>query len=306
MVPQEMGSMRTSRETKFSVNLFWTALIFIGFYIIVFLGSFLAFYSFWYALGIAVAMSGIAILLTIVGAKLHREQKLVEKEDTTKYRKLFNVAGGIVMASICWFFGPWFVFFVMAAFTYAYGLHEIVLCKLNTPIWFSDALAALGRQAEAENKMFLQPLSALVSFMIIIFLPSFLFYPLGTQAAKALVVIIFFIATIAWGIGDSLAYYFGTKYGKHKLPWNKQKSMEGSLAMAIFGIVLCFILLSPAIFNLFGFLTSFISELWYVLISIVTGFIAALIESLKLPLDDNFTTPTFTAIFLTLLIYLAI
>lgn len=299
----EPVQLRTSSETKFSINLIWTLTIFIGFYVILFVGFFLDLYSLWYPLGIAIIMSITAVLLTILGAKMQRQKEATTKEETTKFRKLFNVAGGVVMALICWFFGPWIVFFVMAAFTYAYGLHEIILCKLNTPIWFSDALTALGRQAEAEYKMFLQPLSALVSFMIIIFFPSTLFYSLGSDLMKGLVVIIFFIATILWGIGDSLAYYFGTRYGKHKLPWNKQKSAEGSLAMALFGVALSFIFLSPPILGIFGFTTAFLSIPWYILISIITGFFGAFIESLKLPLDDNFATPTFTAVLLSLLLF---
>ncbi len=294
---------RTSRETKFSTNFLWTAAIMIGYNLIVFIGYFLNLYSIEYTLAVAIGLTVPAIILTVIGTKMQRKKKIDEKEVSTIYRKLFNVAGGVVMAIICWIFGPWIVFFVMAGLVYAYGLHEIVLCKLDTPIWFSDALAALGRQAE-EKEMFLEPLSALVSFLIIIFIPTVLFQFLGNPQFWAPLVIIFIIATILWGIGDSLAYYFGTRYGNHKLPWNKKKSVEGSLAMAIFGVILALILLSAPIFNLFGLSTPLIGGIWWILLAILTGFFGAFIESLELPLNDNFTTPTFTAIFLSVLLFL--
>ncbi|NVM53654.1 MAG: hypothetical protein HWN66_08115 [Candidatus Helarchaeota archaeon] len=305
MTSTEPFPPRTSRETKFIINLLWTSLIIVGYNVIVFIGYFLnpPLYDFWYALAVALGLTIPAIILTIVGTKMQRKKKVAEEEASTLYRKLFNVAGGVVMAIICWIFGPWIVFFVMIGLLYAYGLHEIVLCKLDTPIWFSDALAALGRQAK-EKEVFWQPISALVSFVIIIFIPSLLFQFLGTPQFWAPVVIIFIISTIVWGIGDSLAYYVGTRYGNHKIPWNKQKSVEGSLAMAIIGILIALIFLSAPIFNLFGLTTPLVTGGWYVILAILAGFFGAFIESLKLPLDDNFTTPTFTAVFLSVVLFL--
>ena len=75
--------------------------------------------------------------------------------------------------------------------------------------------------------------------------------------------------------------------------------------MAIFGLIFTLIFLSAPIFSLFESAIT-IGGVWYVLISILTGFFGAFIESLNLPLDDNFTTPTFTAIFLAVLVYLAL
>jgi len=304
MTSEGSTAPRTSRETKFSVNFLWTSAVIIVYNLIVFVGYFLGLYhinpetSFWYTVAVSLGLTVPAIIITIIGTKMQREKKVDEKEASTLYRKLFNIAGGLVMAILCLIFGPWIVFFVMTGLLSAFGLHEFVLVKLNTRIWFSDALAALGRQAE-EGEVFWKPISALVSFIIIILIPTVLFGIVG------LVVIIFIVATILWGVGDSLAYYFGTRYGKHKLPWNKKKSAEGSLAMAIIGIGLTLIFFSAPIFNLFGS-TIIIGGIWYVLISILTGFFGAFIESLKLPLDDNFTTPTFTAVFLAILVYLAI
>jgi len=72
------------------------------------------------------------------------------------------------------------------------------------------------------------------------------------------------------GISDAASTIIGKTLGKHKLPYNKNKSIEGSVAFFISAL--------PAWF--------FVGE-----IIIPIAFLAALVESLPLKIDDNITIP---------------
>lgn len=86
----------------------------------------------------------------------------------------------------------------------------------------------------------------------------------GNSAAAVSVILIL-------AIGDSLATYIGIYYGKHKLPWNSNKTIEGSLGFAIGSI--CSLLVFPAPITVFIII------------------LANVIESLPVRLDDNITLP---------------
>lgn len=96
----------------------------------------------------------------------------------------------------------------------------------------------------------------------------------------------------AWAImavGDASATVFGKKLGGPKLPWNREKTVFGSLSFIIFGTVACFFLMwyttrtgndqEPAGLLAIG------------LISFIAGLFGSVVESLRIPLDDNFTVP---------------
>ncbi|MCX7910345.1 MAG: SEC59/DGK1/VTE5 family protein [Endomicrobia bacterium] len=83
-------------------------------------------------------------------------------------------------------------------------------------------------------------------------------------------------------LGDSVAAIVGVVLGRVKLG-SRGKSLEGSLAF---------------------FLVAFICGLFFVRIehAFIASLLAAAIEFLPLPIDDNFVLPIFTAGFLTILI----
>lgn len=72
-------------------------------------------------------------------------------------------------------------------------------------------------------------------------------------------------------IGDPLATLFGLRYGKHKLLYNKRKSIEGSLVYFISSSLVGFIFI--------GFY------------SFIIGILGALIESVDIKIDDNLLVP---------------
>jgi dolichol kinase len=85
-------------------------------------------------------------------------------------------------------------------------------------------------------------------------------------------------------IGDSASTLVGRRWGKHKLPFNKFKSYEGSLAFLSVGF-LCSLTLLPIIPAFFGAIIGAITEAYS-------------------PIDDNIPIPIISALAMTLAIYL--
>jgi phytol kinase len=99
--------------------------------------------------------------------------------------------------------------------------------------------------------------------------------------------------------GDGVADIFGKKYGKKLLPWSKDKTWLGSIAMLIGGFVLSLIMLFIfSYFSIFkiNFPTIFIKLFIVVLLS-------TLIESISKSDVDNITVPI-TAILMGILVSL--
>ncbi|VVC01722.1 Uncharacterised protein [uncultured archaeon] len=89
------------------------------------------------------------------------------------------------------------------------------------------------------------------------------------------------IAAGIWlfGIGDGISTLVG-QHGKIKLPYNKRKTLEGSLAFFLSGLI-GYVFIGPLI--------------------IPAALLAAFIESLPLPIDDNLSIPVALTIMFLLL-----
>ena len=82
-------------------------------------------------------------------------------------------------------------------------------------------------------------------------------------------------AIVALAAGDSAATIFGI-LGSHRLPYNRRKTREGSLAFFVFSLPAC---------------------LFVGWIGIALAAIAAIVESLDTPVDDNLLIPVTAIIF---------
>ncbi len=99
------------------------------------------------------------------------------------------------------------------------------------------------------------------------------------------------VAAAGWAIlaaGDGAAGYVGARWGRRAIPWNRGKTVEGSLAFAVAaglfaGFVLVWMGRSPAA---------------AALLVAPTCLFAAFVESLPWRLDDNLTVPILSALFL--------
>ncbi|KAL5710081.1 farnesol kinase [Ranunculus cassubicifolius] len=88
--------------------------------------------------------------------------------------------------------------------------------------------------------------------------------------------------------GDGMADIIGRRFGKHKLPYNKDKSFMGSIAMVGFGFMACIGYM--LYFSAFGL----IDESWNLSLQFfIVSLASALVESLPISsdLDDNLTVP---------------
>jgi len=129
----------------------------------------------------------------------------------------------------------------------------------------------ITRNAASENELY-QVVLAPVYFAVGILL-TLLIFPTPASAA----------AIAIFALGDSTASIFGRFFARSSLPFNKDKSLEGSAA---------------------GFLFAFLAGLAFVSppLAAVGALIAMIIEYLPLPINDNLLIPLITGLALTLLL----
>jgi len=127
-------------------------------------------------------------------------------------------------------------------------------------------------------------LSAATQYELYEFATAPIFFALGILLTLILFPFAASSAAIAiFALGDSTASIFGRIYGRDILPFNKGKTLEGS----VFGFVFAF--LAGSVFTV-------------PLKSLIGALIAMTVESLPLPVNDNFITPLITGAALTLML----
>lgn len=124
--------------------------------------------------------------------------------------------------------------------------------------------------------------------------------PTWYALSVALLLVVFWrkpdLAAAGWlllAVGDGAATIVGRRWGKHKLPWNPEKSWAGSLAYCLAGTVAVFGILWPTAARI-------TAQLPWEGVRVVAVFAvgaavatlgAAVVESLRLPIDDNLLPP---------------
>jgi uncharacterized protein (TIGR00297 family) len=116
------------------------------------------------------------------------------------------------------------------------------------------------------------------------------FYPL----AVLLLVLVFphrpDIAAATWGIlaaGDGMSCLLGRRFGRRRIPWNREKSLCGSVALFLCGGAAGAVLAwwcRPAL--------SMPPSMWFSIgAPFLAAFVAALVETVPIRLDDNLSVP---------------
>jgi dolichol kinase len=194
----------------------------------------------------------------------------IEKWGKT-FRKYSHLAGGVVMIFFC-IISPIQLSWICFSLFVVFSIHEYFYVRRNTPGIYTRTLIFIGRmdrksnsETTAKPKPFLPTLWVLAAIAII-----GLF---GENIALS--------AIIAFALGDSLSAIIGERFGRHKLIYNRTKSLEGSLAF--FGVTFIGVY---CVYYLVG-ITAWIPAL-------IAASVGTLIESL-IPtshwLDDNFIVP---------------
>ncbi len=109
-----------------------------------------------------------------------------------------------------------------------------------------------------------------------------------------------YIAAGAWAImslGDGCSGLFGKMYGKKRLPWNPEKSWIGSSAFVLFGglgaaVLMWWVGLNPSdANNIYGQAQIPATWFYFLTTAFLASFVAAVVESLPLKINDNITVP---------------
>jgi uncharacterized protein (TIGR00297 family) len=126
------------------------------------------------------------------------------------------------------------------------------------------------------------------------FPPGIVFYPVSVL----LLVLLFHgrpdIAAAAWGIlaiGDGMATLVGKRFGRTRIPWNREKSVAGSLALFLCGGI-------AGAFLAWWCRPNVIPPpyLWFSLgAPFVAALVAAFVETIPVRLDDNLSVPAAAA-----------
>ena len=273
----------------------WSVILIAGNNIVILLGFLLSFVDIFKTLLALGVIDALLIILVLVGQKRAKSGEYTEKESTTISRKMFNIIAAVVVAFFM-IIDKWLCFFVVASLAFAFGFHEVIMCAIKRRTIFTDAFDALGRQVDP-GKPYMASFFCVFSFFIILIFLLTLFTSVWD------IMIIFLVATLTWGIGDTNAYLVGSKWGKHKLPipFNTDKSVEGSSGFVVTGIAIAFIIFSIAI--LFGIVL--LNGIWFFIVSILVGVIGAFLEALaRSPyIDDNLITPIGLGVILTFLVF---
>ncbi|KAJ8550790.1 hypothetical protein K7X08_000160 [Anisodus acutangulus] len=219
---------------------------------------------------IATALSG-GIALSML--RLWEETAKRRVFDQKTNRKLVHISIGLVFM-LCW---PMFSSGHQGAILAALipGLNIIKMLLLGLGIWKDDATVKSMSRFGDHRELLKGPL----------------YYALAITCACA---VYWRYSPISIGLicnlcaGDGIADIVGRRFGKQKLPYNKNKSFAGSVAMATAGFLASIGYLHY--FSLFGYIeVSSKMVLGFLFVSLA----AALVEShpLSSELDDNLTVP---------------
>lgn len=187
------------------------------------------------------------------------------------FRKYSHLVGGIVMIFFS-IISPIQLSWICFSLFVSFSIHEYFYVRRNTSGIYTRTLIMIGRMDRKPNseistrpKPFLPTLWILAAISII-----------GLFGED-----ITLSALIAFALGDSLSAILGEKFGRHKLFYNKTKSLEGSITFFVVTFIGVY-----CVFYLAGNIA------W--IPALIAASVGTLIESL-IPtsywLDDNFVVP---------------
>lgn len=174
--------------------------------------------------------------------------------------------GGFTVPFLSNLMGKYAVALLIVAVTFLYVASEVAMMEDKRMPLISSITRCAATKAELHEFAF-----APIFFALGILLTLLLFPTSEGNAA---------IATFS--LGDSVAAIVGETLGRKRLPFNKGKTVEGSVAGAVAGFLAALVYVSP-------------------LKALVAAATAAIVESLPLPVNDNLAVPLTTAVTLTLM-----
>jgi len=206
----------------------------------------------WLDLGEGIAIAGLGY--AIAEAVVFRQKKVVTRKDESA-RKGVHVASNLTACLFIWILGIQTTsYFVLLGTGIGILLIHLTIIGINVP-GIQESLKKVGRDGEIPGE------GALYNALGILFALSLL----RSESAAAISVIVIL------ALGDGLATYIGTTCGRHILPWNRSKTLEGMIGFAAGAICALIAMPIPA--------------------TILIVVLATIIESLPLKVNDNLTLP---------------
>jgi dolichol kinase len=206
----------------------------------------------WSDIGIAMAMAGLGY--ATAEAFVFRHKKAIDRDDE-RARKAAHILSNLSACLSIWILGLQTTYYlVLLAVIIGILVMHLTLIGVKVP-GIEGWLNKVGRVGETPGEgPFYNALGILFALGM-----------LRSEPMAAVAVILMF------GLGDGLSTYVGTTYGKHKLPWNKNKTIEGTLGFMAGAMCAMLIMPVPATF--------------------LGAVLGAIVESLPLKLNDNITLP---------------
>ena len=206
----------------------------------------------WLDLGIAMAVAGLGY--AIAEAIVFRHKKAIDRVDE-RARKAAHILSNLSACLSVWILGLQTTsYLVLLALFVGILVMHLTILGIKVP-GIEGWLKNVGRVGETPGE------GPLYNALGILFALGML----RSEPLAAVAVILMF------GLGDGLSTYMGTTYGKHKLPWNKNKTIEGTLGFM--AGAMCALLIMPVPATFLG------------------AVLGAIVESLPLKLNDNITLP---------------
>jgi dolichol kinase len=173
-------------------------------------------------------------------------------------------ASGIFIVFLTWFLNPVAVMLICIAIVVFVEL-IFRLDKQKNIFFFSEFLRQTKRKDDERGFIY---------FFLGIILTLFLFQSNIAVANASIIMLLF---------GDSASTIFGRRFGRHKLPFNKKKTVEGSIAFIVVGFAGALTQI-PAIPALFGAIFGSLTEAYS-------------------PIDDNIPIPIVSGLVMSLIIF---
>ena len=206
----------------------------------------------WLDIGMGMAIAGLGY--AIAEAIVFREKKAISREDE-RTRKAAHILSNLSACLSIWILGQQTTsYLVLLALFVGILVMHLTIIEIKVP-GIEGWLNTVGRVGETPGE---GPLYNALGILFALGL-------LRSDPLAAVAVILMF------GLGDGFATYVGTTYGKHKLPWNKNKTMEGTLGFMAGAMCALLIMPVPAI--------------------VLGAVLGAIVESSPLKINDNITLP---------------
>lgn len=200
-------------------------------------------------------------ILSLMKGKAVKRGALPSKNETL--REIIH-ACGFTIPVLSSLLGRYIIAFLIIIVTSLYIISELAMIEgKNLPV-----ISSISRHAAMQAELY-EFGTAPMFFAFGILLTLLLFPAPASSAAIAI-----------FALGDSTASIFGRIVGKKTLPFNKGKTLEGSLIGLFFAFLAATFFVNP-------------------LKALAGAVVGMIIESLPLPLNDNLLTPLITGVVLT-------